>query len=1000
MAGKKGTSATKPPSKTAGLPRQANLLQFYKKRSELTVGNVTAGKGDPQQQPPSQFQHELQNSPSELSSTQHKRGGSFIEESQRQVRLEITDQTAEPIPEAFHKSNEGNVVTHLVENGECGSPRSKKLETRNAATTSQNSIPNFRLDAEGGEPSFLQNLPPVMTPMKTVTGGPTPTVIDLTSSPIVNHRAANDTNNFTTKSFIVVPDDTDPSSFPLLGSENVPIELSSSPSLEISHSKTIHPFFARSFKGPAKSIPSHTTSPINTAAKSLESIWPDAICQHTTGPQSSFWTSTSFLPFGKRRPCSAPSLTIQPLSLGFLKVPSSAQSASQDRILPTKCQIPTSADRGSAISSLPDEHRNHPGISRLLNISQSAGSSVQSEMWSHKWRPRNASEVLGNEDNAVYLKTWLHTLALRGGTSHTAFVNSADVDCALPRTKGPNVVRVVDKRRKRRRLQSTDDSDVDQWIADDNDDDEVMGSSGSESRENVPRDGILPRRAGTDSPHKSSKRNLELGAGPPENFRPPDFSTLTNTILLEGPPGSGKTSTIYACAEELGWEVFEVYPGIGKRSGVSLSSLIGDVGTNHLVGGRKTGTHTKHNTRANQGNHDVTVNHEDQTILQSIIVLEEVDILFKDDTSFWSTVVNIIKHSHRPVILTCNDASLLPQDDLPLQTCLHFRSCPTPLAVSFLQCVCLAEDRLVSRKQLEILYTENSYTLMSSDESDEPLLPFPSQVPPCPDIRRSLNYLQFWCIRNLVAVEEEYNTGLAPTLDSSRNEIIADWSQLLNKYDGSSPATDGTYNSHWLQRQSECASYVDAYLERRPWDVEEALAIDRYEPSADDEVGHLLLCKFRATERSRGLAFYNRETDMAYEALYGSHHVFETAVGPHVKANLSERGTTRLLDSRLLRRRRMANQVRIVSFLDDVISRFSPLLPRPAAVLDYTPYVRQMIIADDVMEAAARAKLEASQSAIDVQGRRRRRRRAAEEYIRHLAVSEGGQEAAREFCWV
>ena len=68
--------------------------------------------------------------------------------------------------------------------------------------------------------------------------------------------------------------------------------------------------------------------------------------------------------------------------------------------------------------------------------------------------------------------------------------------------------------------------------------------------------------------------------------RAPEFSTLTNTILLAGPPGSGKTSTVYACAEELGWEVFEVHAGIGKRSGGSLTSLIGDVGKNHHVGRR------------------------------------------------------------------------------------------------------------------------------------------------------------------------------------------------------------------------------------------------------------------------------------------------------------------------------------------------------------------------------------------------------------------------------
>ncbi|EGO27518.1 hypothetical protein SERLADRAFT_446751 [Serpula lacrymans var. lacrymans S7.9] len=67
------------------------------------------------------------------------------------------------------------------------------------------------------------------------------------------------------------------------------------------------------------------------------------------------------------------------------------------------------------------------------------------------------------------------------------------------------------------------------------------------------------------------------------NFRHDFTDLLTNTILLSGPPGCGKTAAVYACAEELGYEVFEVYPGIGRRNGASLDSLIGDVGKNHLI---------------------------------------------------------------------------------------------------------------------------------------------------------------------------------------------------------------------------------------------------------------------------------------------------------------------------------------------------------------------------------------------------------------------------------
>jgi len=39
---------------------------------------------------------------------------------------------------------------------------------------------------------------------------------------------------------------------------------------------------------------------------------------------------------------------------------------------------------------------------------------------------------------------------------------------------------------------------------------------------------------------------------------------------------------------------------------------------------------------------------------QSLVLLEEVDILFKDDTNFWPTIVNFLKDCKRPVIFTCN----------------------------------------------------------------------------------------------------------------------------------------------------------------------------------------------------------------------------------------------------------------------------------------------------------------------------------------------------------
>lgn len=45
------------------------------------------------------------------------------------------------------------------------------------------------------------------------------------------------------------------------------------------------------------------------------------------------------------------------------------------------------------------------------------------------------------------------------------------------------------------------------------------------------------------------------------------------------------------------------------------------------------------------------------TVNQSVILIEEADILYQTDTNFWPALINIIKLCRRPVVLTCNGLS-------------------------------------------------------------------------------------------------------------------------------------------------------------------------------------------------------------------------------------------------------------------------------------------------------------------------------------------------------
>lgn len=241
------------------------------------------------------------------------------------------------------------------------------------------------------------------------------------------------------------------------------------------------------------------------------------------------------------------------------------------------------------------------------------------------------------------------------------------------------VTRKIDPTKKKRKRYDSDD-ELDDFIVDDDSDDDIRAPDTDDLSQTLPP--------------------------------PSQFDHLTNLILLTGPAGTGKTSSVYAVAEELGFEVFEVSPG-QKRSFKDLLTAVGGVGSNHLVWasgkagpmgsvsspkGKKPSASffgskdakskgkVKEDGKANgldgffsgkassKGKGKAKEDQQDEAaetapakeVSQSLILLEEVDILFQDDksyVSFWDGVVQIVANSMRPVILTCNGKSSAPSDE-------------------------------------------------------------------------------------------------------------------------------------------------------------------------------------------------------------------------------------------------------------------------------------------------------------------------------------------------
>lgn len=209
------------------------------------------------------------------------------------------------------------------------------------------------------------------------------------------------------------------------------------------------------------------------------------------------------------------------------------------------------------------------------------------------------------------------------------------------------------------------------------------------------------------------------------------------------------------------------------------------------------------------------------TARQSLIFVEEVDVLFKEDVNFWGALINLIRDCKRPVILTCNglsfsffpvcslnnslfvsDISLVPVMDLPLQDILNFQLCSTPVATSFLQALCCAEGYLLERNALSRFY-ENAGSL----EIDL-------------DLRRAIHNLQLWCPAN--------EKGARAAIDDEKIEDALPWD--WHSSDGSTHSIGGTEAYH-----AELVSFVDCYLLRKNPDTPKASGRIFGRPSFADE---------------------------------------------------------------------------------------------------------------------------------------------------------------------
>ncbi|KAL6721727.1 hypothetical protein ACLMJK_000832 [Lecanora helva] len=346
--------------------------------------------------------------------------------------------------------------------------------------------------------------------------------------------------------------------------------------------------------------------------------------------------------------------------------------------------------------------------------------------WVHKYSPKTAEEVLQPGREVMMLRDWLEGLE----TNVVEIRTAQSRESSISRNVG-----IKTTRRKRRRADTLDDFVV------------------SSDEEASQMDEIVDtkERHFIDS---TTKRSVIRREDVPRISRAGNRSA--NAVVISGPHGSGKTAAVYAVAQELGFEVFEINSG-SRRSGRDILDKVGDMSRNHLV--RHAPAEDPASSRDPQeesdfNSHDVEKDIESgrQRVMnsffrvksteknvqsgkaktsralpkkeqasrpaksqkQSLILLEEVDVLFEEDKMFWSTTLSLILQSKRPVIMTCTDEQLLPIDEMLLYAILRFTSPPVQLATDYLMLVACNEGHLLSAQAVSALYKGKGLDLRAS----------------------------------------------------------------------------------------------------------------------------------------------------------------------------------------------------------------------------------------------------------------------------------------------
>nr|XP_033336733.1 ATPase family AAA domain-containing protein 5 [Megalopta genalis] len=152
--------------------------------------------------------------------------------------------------------------------------------------------------------------------------------------------------------------------------------------------------------------------------------------------------------------------------------------------------------------------------------------------------------------------------------------------------------------------------------------------------------------------------------------------------ILLGPHGSGKTASVYAVAEEFGYTVLEVNAS-SRRTGKILLKELEEATKSHRIK-KKSDAPTFFNLSS-----DETV--PKKISQKSLILIEDIDLIFEEDEGFISATYQLALNTKRPIVMTCRDICPHLAKIAPQQNRIYFQQATGSRIVALLQLIALAE---------------------------------------------------------------------------------------------------------------------------------------------------------------------------------------------------------------------------------------------------------------------------------------------------------------------